>query len=230
MYDAIFITGSVITPKRTQFFTPSQRLTHTIDCAKSIRKHFKTPYIVLTEGSELSNDQRIQLKQHFDVVLEYSNDEEVQKAIHSPNIGLGEAKLLELCIEYLLRKFDKLEIPIFKTSLDAPTGFAPQIFKITSRYSLANDFDIKEYELNKYNFLPEVCMGMDVYCTQLYSIPYKSIDEFLGVLKNIPKMLTDNSHPIEELFYRLITKDKVHVMKHLGLDGRLSYNGTIIKK
>jgi hypothetical protein len=214
MYDAIFMLASMIKPQRQQFFSVDQRLQHTINCSKSIRAKIPNSYLILFETSDISQEMISELKKHFDVVQQPTG---IEKYVNHPNIGIGEFKTLQLISEYILEKWGD-NIP------------AKMIFKITSRYQLSNDFDIKNYDVDKFNFLPEICMGMNVYCTQLFGFPVKYLRHYLQTIQLGMFLVNDDAHPVEEIMYRLLHGDRVHEMKKLGLLGQLSYNGTVIKK
>jgi hypothetical protein len=219
-YDAIFLISSCLTPTTLKFFSVEERFLQTLDTIKSTKKKFPNSFCLLIEGSILSSEHKNKLSQYYDYILEFGNDELISPYIKAKNIGHGEQKLLEKGIEYLQNYI----IPYYSTEY---------IFKLGARYILSDKFDINIYDKTKYNFYEEFDnygKSIGVYTTGLYSVPIYKLDEFKIILQNVHNCLSIDTDMIEKYFYDHIPKDSVNILKRLGLEGRLNYNGYFFSK
>ena len=216
MYDAIFLTGSMLRPNRYQSFSAEQRLSQTIDTVDSIKNKIPNSLCILIEGSILLPQERDLLKSKYDVVLECGNDQEVVMYVNANNIGIGEFKLLQRGLEYLQSTFGN----------ELPTKY---LFKLGARYYLSHNFNINNWNKNKFNFRPEECMGLKVYNTGLYSVPINRLDLFKTILLKGPTMIHGET-PIEYVYRTLIPENEVNLIEIIGLEGKLSYNATFFSK
>lgn len=220
-YDAIFLISSCLTPTQLKFFGVEDRFLQTLETVKSARKYIPNSLCILIEGSVLNKQHSDELVKHFDYILDFSEDDKVLPYVkNTNNIGHGEQKLLEKGIEFLQSKI----LPISNTKY---------IFKLGARYNLNDNFNILNYDPNKYNFYEEFDNGksLQVYTTGLYSIPITHLDDFKKKLINIHNyLLTTPNSMIEKYFYDHIEKNNVNVLQTLGLEGRLNYNGHFFSK
>ncbi len=215
MYDAIFLTGSMLRPNRYQSFSAEQRLSQTIDTVDSIKAKIPNSLCILIEGSVLPSQDSELLKSKYDVVLECGNDQEVMMYVNANNIGIGEFKLLQRGLEYLQNKY-----------IELPTKY---LFKLGARYNLSHNFNINNWDETKFNFRPEECMGLKVYNTGLYSVPITQLELFKQVLLKGPTMIVGET-PIEYIYRTLIPENLVNLIETIGLEGKLSYNATFFSK
>jgi len=213
MYDAIFLSGSTITPYKQQFFNSDERLYQTIETYESIKNKIPNSFCILIEGSRLTDEQRNYLNECYDVILEYGNDADILNYTTNINIGIGEMKLLQKGIEY-----------IKKNNISSK-----YLFKLGGRYTLSNNFNLNNFKINKYTFRPEICMNMEVYNTGLYNIPINKINDFYIILEKGIRLLYGN-YPIERVYVELIDKKDIELLHIIGLEGRLSYNGNFFSK
>ena len=218
-YDAIFLISSTVTPTTLKFFSVEERFLQTIETVKSAKQKFPNSFCLLIEGSNLSDSHKKEFEKYFDYILELGNDPTVISYVKMLNIGHGEQKLLEKGIDYL----ENNVLPYHTTNY---------IFKLGARYILSNNFDINNYGKDKYNFYEEFDNGksLEVYTTGLYSIPIDKLSEFKSILQNVHNHLSINTDMIERYFYNHIPKENVNVLKILGLEGRLNYNGHFFSK
>jgi len=220
-YDAIFLISSTVTPTQLKFFSVEERYLQTLETVKSARKYFPNSLCILIEGSILSDKHKNELIKNFDHILEFGENEEVLAYTRNIiNIGHGEQKLLEKGIEFIQNNILSW----------CTTKF---IFKLGARYVLSNKFNILNYNENKYNFYEEFDVNgksLEVYTTGLYSIPINLLDIFKTCLINVHKHLSVDTDMIERYFYEHIPKEEVNIVKILGLEGRLNYNGTFFSK
>lgn len=219
-YDAIFLISSTVTPTQLKFFSVEERYLQTLETVRSVRKRLPNSLCILIEGSVLSSEHKNELIKNFDFVLEFGNDKEVLPYTRNIiNIGHGEQKLLEKGTEFIQQ-----HILSWCTS--------KFIFKLGARYTLSDKFDILNYDKNKYNFYEEFDnnKSLEVYTTGLYSIPVDRLNEFKLILRNVHNHLSIDTDMIEKYFYDHIPKQHVNILKILGLEGRLNYNGYFFSK
>lgn len=219
-YDSIFLVSSCLKPTIIKFFSVEERFLQTLDTIKSIKKNFPNSFCLLIEGSILNEKHKNKLSEYYDYILEFGNNESILPYIKAENIGHGEQKLLEKGIEYL----QSYILPYYSTEY---------IFKLGARYYLSNKFNIKNYDKNKYNFYEEFNNNgesLQVYTTGLYSIPINKLEEFKVILQNVHNHLSIDTNMIEKYFYEHIPKESVNILKELGLEGRLNYNGNFFSK
>lgn len=220
-YDSIFLISSCLTPATLKFFSVEERFLQTLDTIKSIKIKFPNSFCLLIEGSILSEEYKNKLFQYYDYILEFGNDELVLPYVKNTiNIGHGEQKLLEKGVEYL----QSCVLPYYSTEY---------IFKLGARYVLSDKFDINIYDKTKYNFYEEFDnygKSLEVYTTGLYSVPVDKLHEFKFILQNVHNHLSIDTDMIEKYFYDHIPKENVNILKILGLEGRLNYNGYFFSK
>lgn len=220
-YDAIFLISSTVTPTIIKFFNIEERFLQTIETVKSIKEKFPNSFCLLIEGSNLNYIHKKEFEKYFDYILELYNDPTVIPYVKDiRNIGHGEQKLLEKGIEFLQNNI----LPYHTTEY---------IFKLGARYILSEKFDINNYDKNKYNFYEEFDdngKSLEVYTTGLYSIPVCKIDEFKIILHNIHNHLSIDTEMVEKYFYNSIPNENINILKILGLEGKLNYNGYFFSK
>lgn len=213
-FDAVFLVGSTIKPKRSQHFSVSDRLNQTIETAKSIKNKISSSLCVLIEGSILSSLEREELSKYYQCIIELGKDDDISVFIdNNQNIGFGELKIMEIGLSI----FKANILPGIKTKF---------LFKISGRYYLDNNFSLDEYDENKFTFKHKIDDGFkwDVYLTVLYSIPISAIDFYAQILKNGYELL--GKYPeIERVFFVSIPESFVKRLAVLGVSGNISYNG-----
>jgi hypothetical protein len=219
-YDAVFLSGSMLTPSKRLFFSVEERLAQTKKTIESIKKRIPNSFCILIEGSVLTDEQRTELKAGknkigYDLILEYGSDETILPFVRRfDNVGIGEMKLLEKGVEYLQTFF----LPKFDVKY---------IFKLGARYELTDSFDLWNYNTEKFGFRAHVdtAYNWPVYTTGLYSIPVSRVGLFKeALITGQTKIATEIQ--IERLFYTSFPSDIVERISVLGLSGRLSYNGS----
>lgn len=215
-YDAIFLIGSTIKPNRYQHFSTEDRLSQTIATSQSIRSRIPLSLCILVEGSILNPKQLALLAPHYDHILE-CGVENTSFIDHVENIGHGEMKLMEIGLEYL-------------TNSILPTSTAKYLFKISGRYTLDDNFDLANYSPDLFCFKRQIDTGFgwDVYVTALYSIPLGKLGEYKSVLIKGQSLLSRSIPEVERVFFLLVPESSVETVERLGLDGRISYNGTYV--
>jgi hypothetical protein len=220
-YDAIFLVASMVSPTVTKHYSIEERYVQTLDTLRSIRDKFTNAFVLVIEGSVLSEEHKKGFFELSDHLLELGNDFDViQYVTDMRNIGHGEAKLLECGIDYLQKYI------LVRSS-------ARFIIKLGARYTLTDKFELSNHVVGKYNFFEEFSSdgtSLGVYTTGMYSIPIEKVNEFKNILKNIHKHLSLSTSMIEQYFYDFVPKSDVNTLDTLGLEGNLNYNGYFFSK
>jgi uncharacterized protein (DUF1919 family) len=221
-YDAIFLVSSMVIPTELKYFSVKERFFQTLETAKSIKENFPNSYCLLIEGSSILPDEfKTEFSKYFDHILDLGKNPSVIKYVRNTvNIGHGEQRLLEKGIEFLQNSV----LPYHKTNF---------IFKLGARYTISDNFDINNFDPTKFNFYEEFDEkgnSLEVYTTGMYTIPISELTFFRNILEDVHNHLSKTIHMIERYFYSFLPKEKVNVVKTLGLEGRLNYNGQFFSK
>jgi hypothetical protein len=213
--NAIFLISSMLTPTTQKFFSVQERFEQTVQTVLSAKNADPKNLCILIEGSVLSPQHKSQFNKLFDIVLELGEDPEVIPYVtDTRNIGHGEMKLLEKGIQYIKNYI-------------LPTTIPKHIFKLGARYKLNKDFNINNYNTDKFNFhIAPVNQG---YTTGLYSIPPLYINIFEKFIIQGQHLLSSVYDRIEFLFYYGLPTQLINVLPLLGLEGHLSYNGGLFQ-
>jgi len=211
----------MLRPARKQFFSVAARIVHTLDTARSFRRHFPDGKSLLIEGSPfLTPSESAVLECHFDDVLHVGANPDVIPFVNHPtNIGHGECKLLELGVDHAIRH--------------GLSRFEPElVFKLGTRYCLDEHFDASVWVRDKYGFRKhyDESVSSDVYTTGLFSIPLREVAHFGEMLRDQSHAAIDRLGMVEKMYYDLIPRSQVHDIETLGLKGRLSYHGGMFQK
>ena len=210
IFDAVFLTASMLIPNRQQSFSTDVRFRQTLDTLNSIKKRVPNSYTILIEGTKnLPESIRRIYEYHYDHVI-YTDDLDISLYLDAPNIGAGEMKLLELGVDWLEKQDIKTEV----------------VFKLGARYVLNDSFNINAFSKEFFSFKKKYdeSVKSDVVITGLYSIPFPLLKEFKSVLQKGPVLLATCYPMIEQLFIEVIGQQKISFVETLGLEGSLSYN------
>jgi hypothetical protein len=206
-------------PTRSQSFTTHERFNQTIETVKSAINKVPNCVCVLIEGSELSNYEICEFSKYFHYTLLGGNSIDIQKAVNDPrNIGHGECKLLEHGCDFVIKNL----IPKFNID---------NIFKLSARYTLSDNFDIKNFSKDKFTLREhyDSYAKVDVYTTALYSIPPNRIEMYRKMLKDVQNVLSNYILMVERVYHIMIPRDDVHLVDTLGFQGMLSYNKKFVE-
>jgi hypothetical protein len=173
-------------------YTPEQRISQIIINCKNIREKIPNSIIILLEGSKLTNYDIFTLYKHVDHLILYFNVPNINYFLNHWNKSWGEVyKLIRIVVKLENYNFNKL-------------------FKITSRYSLNNNFNIE-------NFSSEFISGKkseDAFYTMLYCVPKIQIHEYKNILTSF--LLVKQQHiDIEHHIYAQQNIQEIHL---LGID------------
>lgn len=191
--------------KISSIYSPEERLQQTYQTIDSIRSGFPGTKIILIENSGKTDLLR-ELRERVDEYIYVGNNPLAKLATNSKWKGLSEATTLLLSRKKLIKKDDF-------------------IFKICGRYYLNDNFNLKDWDFNKFNFL---CKE-NVYSTRYYGFPAGYLSYwYLTLLKTIPFLFLN--HSIESLMRKFIDKKRVNYIKTLGIEGFIAPSGTFIKE
>ena len=200
----VCITSMLHTPNTPFSYTPTrsvytvqQRLEQTCASIRSVREYMPWSYIVISEGSDLTDDE-IQTLRYAgcDLVHIVKN----KKYSISPAKGAGE-------IYSILDYLQVCKICFY------------HFFKLSGRYTLNQNFDYKQWTLNKNNVNKPNC-------TVLYKVYHEFIEEFEQRLQHnltIDKIIQGK----ESIEYSDIIKlPQTTTVKQLGVQGNVSVDGS----
>lgn len=143
------------------------RFQQTLNTISSIKSHDPNAIIALIEGSILNEQQKLILMKEINYLIDLSVYPCVKHDVDSQYKALGECSLLINGIRWLQEMCPNLKYD--------------NIFKISGRYFLNNEFNLQEFN-NTYNVLS---VHGDRYATTLYKIHYSNIETFIKCLHNV---------------------------------------------
>jgi hypothetical protein len=224
MNSITLITSVTITPntplsytKCRSVFSKEERFEQTKKTISSVRQRIPGTRILLIECSPLDENQRdyfIKNVDYFFNVYE-TNDEKLIQNVFTPSKSLGEGTLTICAIKCLIDNnihFDNL-------------------FKISGRYWLNDDFDFNNFDNNR-NVVKKINNDTNNLITSLYKIHKNYVSLWLDFLLNSMDDMV-NCIGAEVLFAKFINiidiNDKIFVEK-IGVSGKIAVCGTLINE
>jgi hypothetical protein len=239
----VLLTSAVYT--NYGIYTPQQRITQTLETAKSAKKYIPDATIILIDNSktDVQTDDSSELNELIDLVdyyIDNSDDADI-KYFHTnvTNYDIGknamEAMGLFKSLTYIVN--DKTLMKEIKDS--------SRVFKLSGRYQVTDKFDIKNFDnkktKGKYVFkkaqpswIPPADTGVTTLLqTRLWSFDSDLILEAMGLYKNIIENMVatfnqgkyiDNEHSMA----KFIPADKLVELDTVGLQGNIAPNGMMI--
>ena len=174
----------------------------------SIKKYIPNVDILYCECSDLSNnkDYENEIISNVDYYYNFYDNINIQNDVNSALKGLGE-------ISILLEAINKL--------VDIKKEYT-NIFKLSGRYYLNNNFDYSIFNNNN-NVVTYWDNSSLAYCTIFYKININDIYLFKSALiKSIPDVKKLNS--IEQSIYKYFQKD-IQIVDKLNISGILATEG-----
>lgn len=203
----IFIITSVIHTDKTSgwsycpvrsYYSDEERFRDTLKTIQSIRQYLKGAYIVLLEGSKLTEEEEKKLKESVDCFLDYSNDPFIVEKVNSQKKGQGETwKMMKFLVD------NKDTLKQYR-----------RIFKISGRYWLTDTFQPELFSYEKETV--KKCSENGV-STVLYSVAVHNLDAFIELQKKIIVYLETDTIGIENLFFGFYKN--FHFIDNLGVEG-----------
>ena len=210
----LVVVTSVINAYNVSIYNSNERLDQLINkTIFSIRKRIPDSYIVVIEGSFLSEYQKKALK-------ESNIDSLIYVDIKNHNKSSGELSLL-------LNFFKSEFFNNIKNKYNIKT-----INKISGRYWLNDDFKFEDYKKDEYVIIKKEektwAGGLGVCETRYYRFHITYIDKFVKKLEKIKEegIYVD----IEHSFYKneVLPLENIKKVKKLNVEGYFAPNGTFI--
>jgi hypothetical protein len=130
-------------------YNSDERFDQTLDTVSSIRDRVPGARILLLENSQLSDAQRVTLRDAVDELIEFAGDHVAVALRDGPHKNSAE-------LYVLLHALGVLEAYDFQL-----------VFKLSGRYQLSDRFDLARFPRDKFGFLKID----DTVSTRLYSVP-----------------------------------------------------------
>ena len=243
----LFLVGSALKHFQEDKFSAydeEQRFNQTLETIECIRNKVPESYVVLFECSSKPIDEKQKdiLKEKSDLFLEFYDEPDIKQIYENlekrPELITYGKSLLEtrglLNTLYVIKKHN-----LFNDS--------QRVFKLTGRYLLNNDFDIKDYEskflegkyvLKRYEYLPQEAENYDEKeLENVYAYLYGAKGMMITGLWSFDRMLfTEVVESLEKAFiymekmiqftvgtdaehslYRFINKNNIINVPNLGL-------------
>lgn len=232
----VLVTSAINT--KFGVYSSDERLSQTLSTISDIRQRIPNAKIFLVEmaGLPLTEDQQKQLTAAADRVIDFTGDAGVQGLYNSTDNWDVVKNVTEvMCFNRVL------------TTL-ADTGSIDEfdrLFKISGRYRIGDQFDIKFYE--EYRNRPMIVVGQSrpsqfdflltgierQYMSRLWSWPNELTREIISVYANslnymYQRLSASGYVDIEHCLYRFLDRTKVLEKEVLGVYGNIAPNGVAI--
>jgi hypothetical protein len=230
---AFMITSAINT--KFGVFNAEQRLQQTIDTIKSIWKRVPAPHVFLIETGAvpLTQEQRDTLTPMVDKIIDFNDDQDVKDIYLSENWDLVKNTTEVMCFRRALAQlseegaFDKVD----------------RIHKISGRYTLSDNFDLKRYEqfpdkiitTQKYasQFPLAITQVTNQYMSRLWSWPADMTDEIIDVYDNgldyiAGRIAAGGYCDIEHMLFKFLPQEHIHECEKVGVTGNIGPNGAAI--
>ena len=194
-------------------FNIHERFDHTKKTIESIRNYIPNSVIIFCECSNLKyyNHMETYLKLNVDYFFNYYDNNKIKDSVNSIYKGLGEASLILECIDF-----------INKNNL-----IFDNVFKISGRYFLNDDFNFEIYNNNNNQFTLWD-NNFQSYASLFYKIKYKYLNLLKTIFENNLNQLKNgetleillNKHFNENMNYKNIT-----ILNKHNISGYLSTEG-----
>ena len=243
MKNIVLLTSAVYT--NYGIYDPTQRISQTLETAKSAKKYIPGAVIILVDNSkvDVQNDTSAEFEELIDLVDYYvdNSDDDDIKYFHNnvQNYDIGknamEALGLMKALTYINSDADMMKV----------VANANRIFKLSGRYQVTDKFDITKFDnantKDKYVFKrsqpswinPDDTGVNTLLQKRLWSFTpslladtvtmYNKIIETMVGLFNQNKYI-DNEHAMS----KFIPKDKLVELETVGLMGNIAPNGMMI--
>ena len=186
-------------------FSTEERYKHTLETVNSLRAHIPNLDIYFLECSNLSDYPEIEsnIKKNVDCYYNFYNNQKIKDSVNSNIKGLGEANLL-------IEGINKLKISY------------NNIFKISGRYYLNNDFNYNIFQ-EKYNYFTNWDNSSSSYASIFYKINGTDITLFKNALNNSVDSL-NNNESIEICLHKYFKKN-IKLIEKMNVSGYLATEG-----
>ncbi len=234
-------TGWIVTSAvNTKFgiFSAADRLQQTVDTITGITDRCPDAYIVLVEmaGEKVQPDQKAQLSEITDAIIDYSATSDVAAIYQNPNWDIVKNATEIMCFQRSLG--------IIK-SLKSAAGI-DRWFKISGRYLLNDNFSLGKYERELKDcivfarhwdsqFTPTTTGGVTKQLmSRLWSFPGSKFDYVESMFMAMSRCFTDIAQKggyidIEHLLYLYVDPKFLIEVDGIGVQGILGPNGLAVR-
>lgn len=231
-----FVVTSAIN-SRFGVYTPVQRLAQTISTVESIRQHVPGAKIVIMEvtGVPMTPEQSMVLAGVGDVLLDFTDEADVQKIYHSTeNWDVVKNATEIMCFGQALKLLQA----------DGEFADVDRIHKMSGRYLINDQFDSAVYESNKdkiiigrkhaSQFPVETTQQPWQYMARLWSWPTSLTDTVIGVYEqswaHFNERVSNGGYTdIEHVLAKFLPADHVLEVDQVGVEGTIAPNGVAIR-
>lgn len=219
----------------------NQRMSQTLDSILSIKEHCPDAHITIMEmaGEPLQKEQAEVLNQFVDVLIDFSKDAEVQQLYNSTENWDIVKNLNEItCFSQTLHMI-----------LNNPNEYAgiDRFFKLSGRYTLNEDFKIKDYSKAKYKdkivfakrrnsqFDPKITGGVATqFMSRCWSFPAAEVEKiqkaFVAMRLCMIDILQKGGYlDIEHLLMLYIEPLNILEVEKIGVQGLLGPNRQAVR-
>jgi hypothetical protein len=230
-----FIVTSAVNSK-FGVYSPEERLAQTVITLQNIRFRVPDAKIIVMEcaGTPLTESQSNILENNSDLLLDFSCDSDVHAIYQSDNWDVVKNSTEIMCFGRTLRVCRD----------DGDFAGYDRIHKMSGRYVLNDDFDLKVYEQypdriiigpkHKSQF-PYQLTGIELqYMARLWSWPAEHTNTAIKVYEDSLAYIGERvSHggyaDIEHVLYKFLPESLVTEIPLLGVEGFIAPNGAPIK-
>lgn len=238
MSQYIFLITSAINTK-FGIYNSDQRIQQTLNTVQSIQQRVPAARIILLEMSAISltEQQKQQLLDAVDNILDFTTDPVVQQLYHSTeNWDIVKNVTEVMCFNKALKQLTQTNQLVD----------SQRIFKISGRYLLSDDFDIGYYD--QYSVQSHIVVSksrdsqFDFATTQierqfmsrLWSWPTVLTAEIIesydrGLVFMQERLFAGGYADIEHVLYKFLDHKKVIELDTVGIYGNIGPNGTLVK-
>lgn len=221
-------------------YNADQRFHQTLNTIQTVRSkiHNCTIFLLESAGQPLTEEQKNQLTDKVEHILDFTSDSAVTGLYNSTNNWDVVKNVTEvMCFILALRTLtDSGQLNDFD-----------RVFKISGRYALNDNFDINYYESYKIkpfavirqrkpSHFPAGLTGVDYqFMTRLWSWPTSMNNEILEVYQNslnymYEKLAQGRYADIEHCFYKFLNHDKLIEKDVIGIQGFIGPNGVAVNE
>jgi hypothetical protein len=187
-------------------YSNNERYVQTLTTLQSLSA-IPNNFIVFSEGSEINTEQENEIKKHCNLFVSLSKNHIAQNAINGIYKGVGEStQILETLKHVNINDFEN-------------------IFKISGRYYLNNNFNYSQYD-NKFSIFlegPIESSHKTALATVMYKIGKKDYDLYNKCLLFCQKNIT-----MLETNFMSCFNNNYNATNTLGVSGNVSIDGNLI--
>lgn len=208
--NVFLVTSTIFFPDKPLSYTsvrsvysPRDRLAQLLLTVDSIRFQDIGSQIIVLETSRLDQGAIAMLRTRVDMLVMFDRDTRLQRLAAGPFKGAAETYMILMA----LRMIKDVDFRL--------------LFKISGRYVLNSNFNIKKFSLTHATFKKTE----KVYSTRLYAVP-KDLTSYFARRLWWMYYLSKMGYPIEGLFPKFMDQRKVSLVETLGCQGYISVDGT----